>query len=828
MARGNKARKAAGEAKAPKTEEELVKDGISTEKTEDMSSSPKDLARDSPKDENDHFEEAPTDFEKASQEYADEDHSEQDVKRQSEEELLDADTPSAEQPKLAPDEQVPIPDPVTASTISTSTSTSALEGSIDPLDRSDYLQQLPPEEREMDLRSQVTSLNAKLVTSFNRIADLEDELSVSHNRILAHTTQIAELYKEREQHLFALNTGLLVEKSHVTAEMQRMMDRVLDETAQRGKAESDKTRIESELEELSASLFNEANKMVAVERLERARAEEKSSQFQQSLRDTERVLAEQQDMLKNLQIQIEARDKHGESKEQLPIPNPTLNLSLSSSDASIYVQIPPYHEFIAFVKYLRSLQRQLDPYIKLQQRGIDWTSDPTISQGVGMGGGIGGVVSPALSGQGSSMRHKDYPHLPASAEQLVQLSNQTSLPFIRRSQEEDSDPCLRFQSAPGLNWLSRRQAGSAVLDGSLVIEPIFAGGIVHDQAKVRDEYGHLSPATCAMCGTALVNLTSLVNSNSPEPASLKDGGHRRSIPSLFQSLRRSVTQLERPGQDNRNESTNSATEETYDTSRLPIPTHYFRVSDSSSKYLVCTQYCLQRLRSVCAFWMFIRTLERAIVLEGKTSPDLVAGTSISTAVPSINSIDESKLGAKGVQQNPVDQIDAANAHKEQENEFEVDEQAEDEEIVSTKSSNQEEPAEQNLRRSEAEYHDTTHDRDASTAHDDANVDDSKLPESSTDNESVQTSSEADITSANSVDGISVGLDSVSSLKQAVPKLPSRPEAKPSLPSRVRTVRKSFHPIADKASLSWEESLWTEIMRLKERMWKTRVGIDLET
>ncbi|WFC97590.1 hypothetical protein MYAM1_000305 [Malassezia yamatoensis] len=827
MARGNKARKAASEAKAAKIDG-AVKDSALTEKSEVVPLSPKDRLHESPKDENDHFEEAPTDFEEASQDYPEVKNSEQDVKQQAVDELPEADTPPADQPKLAPHGQETVPESVTASTISTGTSTSVFEGFDDQLDRSDYLQQLPPEEREIDLRSQVTSLNAKLVTSFNRIADLEDELSVSHNRILAHTTQIAELYKEREQHLFALNTGLLVEKSHVTAEMQRMMDRVLDETAQRGKAESDKTRIESELEELSASLFNEANKMVAVERLERARAEEKSAQFQQSLRDTERVLAEQQDMLKNLQIQIETRDKHEETKERPPTPDPTTILSLSSSDFSIYVQIPPYHEFIAFVKYLRALQRQLDPYIKLQQRGIDWTSDPTISQGVGMGGGIGGVVSPALSGQGSPIRHKDYPHLPASAEQLVQLSNQTSLPFIRRSQEEDSDPCLRFQAAPGLNWLSRRQASSAVLDGSMVIEPIFAGGIVHDQAKVRAEYGHLAPATCTMCGTALVNLTSLVNTNSPEPASIKDSGNRRSIPSLFQSLRRSVTQLERPGQDHRNDPSNSTTEEFFDTSRLPIPTHYFRVSESSSKYLVCTQYCLQRLRSVCAFWMFIRTLERAIVLEGKSSPDLVAGTSIYAAVPSINSMDESRSDAEGLQHNSVGQIDAVDAREVPENEFEIDdEQANEEEQISTKLPKSEEPAEQKLTRPVAEDHEATQNSNASKAQNDANIGHLEVPENSTDNENAQMSSEADITSANSEDGGSVGLDSVSSLKQAVPKLPSRPEAQTSS-SQKRTVRKSFHPIADKADLSWEESLWTEIMRLKERMWKTRVGIDLET
>lgn len=64
----------------------------------------------------------------------------------------------------------------------------------------------------LDLSAQVTGLNSKLVSSFERISDLEDDLQDLHSRILSSTTKIASLEKEREEHLAALNTGLLVEK----------------------------------------------------------------------------------------------------------------------------------------------------------------------------------------------------------------------------------------------------------------------------------------------------------------------------------------------------------------------------------------------------------------------------------------------------------------------------------------------------------------------------------------------------------------------------------------------------------------------------------------
>ncbi|WFC94545.1 hypothetical protein MBRA1_001177 [Malassezia brasiliensis] len=725
-----------------------------------------------------------------------------------------------------------------------STKPKSMTVSTDDVSRSreepvDYLLQLSPEERERDLRNQVTSLNGKLVTSFNRISDLEDELSIAHNRILAHTTQIAELHKEREQHLFALNTGLLVEKAHVTAEMQRMMDRVLDETAQRGKAESDKTRIEAELEELSASLFNEANKMVAVERLERARAEEKSAQLQASLLDTERVLAEQQEMLKNLQLQLEKR-----VPEEVPPEEPISKTEPPPAplDRTLYVQIQPYQEFIAFIRYLRSLQHQLDPYVRLHQRGLDWTLDPSITQSVGMGGGIGGVVSPALSGQSTPVRHKDYPHLPASAEQLVQLSNQTSLPFIRRAQEEDTEPCLRFNHAPGLNWLSRRQASSAMLDGSLVIEPIFAGGVIQDEAKIRAEYGHLPPTPCAMCGLSLVNLTSYVNPAPTDTGATKDGQHRRSLPSLFQSLRRSVSHIDRPGSE-AHDSGSSFEANAVNTSRLPIPTHYFRVSDSSSKYLVCTQYCLQRLRAVYGFWMFVRTLERAIVLEGKSSPDLVGGTRIAPGSPTVGPLNETAQGAKEAHkiQEEVEEVrkeqaeKAAEASQDSETKAESEKTEEDTKISQAEGETEEEEQDEfdEAKETAAEESSEGPGVETPTASKTDKGEDPTIPKLPMDEHEHERDPEpaADTgsPSADAMRSVSPGSPKSPAAAMPPPPLPIRPTtAPPSLPARVRTVRRSFRPVADKATLTWEENLWVEIMRLKEAMWKTRTGIDLES
>lgn len=688
----------------------------------------------------------------------------------------------------------------------------------------DYLLQLSPEERERDLRNQVTSLNSKLVMSFNRISDLEDDLSVAHNRILAHTTHIAELHKEREQHLFALNTGLLVEKAHVTSEMQRMMDRVLDETAQRGKAESDKSRIETELEELSASLFNEANKMVAVERLERARAEEKSAQLQESLRDTERILAEQQDMLKNLQQKIEQGQLGEEVSQEVPDREPTL--ASARFDPSLSINIQPYHEFISFVEYLRSLQHQLAPYNRLQQRGVDWTTIPTLSQTTASGS-IGGVMSPALTGPVPPIRHKDYPHLPSSAEQLVQVSNQSSLPFIRRAQDEDSDPCLRLGHAPGLNWLSRRQASSAVLEGTLVIEPIFAGGVVDDEFKIRAEYGSLPPVPCTLCGTPLVDLMPLIVPHASEGLTNKEGGQRRSLPALFQSLRRSVSHSDRAG-DSRHENSEIFSQEGAQNHSSSIPTHYFRVSDSSNKYLVCSHYCLQRLRAVCGFWMFVRTLERAIVLEGKSCPDLVGGTKIATGDPTVGPMNESVQGAAEAHQVEME-VEAVHKEEEHTNASKKEEAPQhDEKDVKGKESDNREAEDEEEVFDEAQGFADKDEGDARSSESikEADAKNTVMDDTHRTSENQEHAPKA----ADVLPVVETNMDAMvppEALPENVPPLPRRVPAPPTLPARTHIARSSFHPFSDKGTLTWEESLWAELMRLKEAMWKARTGVDLD-
>lgn len=614
------------------------------------------------------------------------------------------------------------------------------------------LTKMQPEELEAELRSQVSSLNTKLVAAINRMSDLEDELTVSQNSLRTNKAMVEELSKERDQYVSALSTGLLVEKSHVSSEMQRMMERVVDATAQRGKAENDRTRIEAELEELSASLFNEANKMVAVERLNRSRSETRSKELEASLQDAERIMADHQEMLKSLQSEVDALRKQPAQQGS--------SLTSPMCAPQIHINIPPYQEFLAFLSHIRGLRQQLDPFFAMQKRGEDWTKDPSINTTMSANGNL------TATSAASYTRHNDYPHLPVFSEQLVRLSSQTSLPFIRRVMEEDTDPCLRLSQAPGLTWLARRQASASVLDGEVVIEPLFVGGIVPDERALRTDYGALPAASCTLCSAPLLNVTSIME-GTPHVSSADAGLHRphstartnpttrRSFPSLFQTLRRGHADRSRtlPSDDPKEKAPMAeSTSSPGLNESLPIPTHYFRLSEqASNRYLLCSQHCLYRLRAICAIWAFIRALERAVVLEGKDESDMLRPSSI---LPLTNLSDKPS----------VPDADASNS-------------------------------------------------DAAEPANEAENDKDPIPHSDTSKPGdVQELEGSEAPSDPSLTG-----ENPSSSETPSPAIPAAPTA----------ARTSFTGRNDRQGLKWEESLWMEVLRYKEVIWKARVGMDLE-
>ena len=210
-----------------------------------------------------------------------------------------------------------------------------------------------------DLFSQVTQLNNKLVRSYDRVSDLEDELHVTSTNLRNATLRVSQLELERSEHLSALSTGLLVEKSHVTSELTRLMEKATEEAARAGEAESARAAIEKDLDDLSAGLFDQANTMVAEARLARARSERKVEETEAALRGAEEIVGILQTQLQTLQSEKEEADRKVREMRILIgkgkwVERPTGPSSLAS--VRLLCLHSPYLEYLQFLSHLRTMR----------------------------------------------------------------------------------------------------------------------------------------------------------------------------------------------------------------------------------------------------------------------------------------------------------------------------------------------------------------------------------------------------------------------------------------------------------------------------------------
>ncbi|TRM63703.1 hypothetical protein BD626DRAFT_495124 [Schizophyllum amplum] len=442
-----------------------------------------------------------------------------------------------------------------------------------------------------DLFTQVTQLNGKLVKSYNRVSDLEDELHVSTEQLRSSSAKVSSLEDERTQHLAALNTGLLVEKSHVTTELNRLMEKATEEAAQRGQAESARIAIEKDLDDLSASLFDQANTMVAEARYQRALSERKVEESERALKIAEEAVAMMQAQMQALQEEKEvamrrvreAQMRMGKGKWADRGEDIVKPMRLLSSHS-------PYQEFLLFVAHLRSI-------------------------------------------------HPQSPQAPAMTTLL-------QLPFLARMLNEDSEPTLRLDLAPSLNWLSRRSVLAAIHTGQLTIEPMSAAAFAQEVPAVLGG----GTVSCAMCGTVICsapseslqkppqhpsisglpqfnarswskfsnpfassNGTALGNPASPttpQPLPSQVFIFRLTFPTgtstgALASIPLPLGISSGPGSPGRPSSSALSSPQSYTNGHTHSHSHS---STTTTIYPLCPDgWCLSRMRTTCSLWAFVRT-----------------------------------------------------------------------------------------------------------------------------------------------------------------------------------------------------------------------------
>lgn len=422
-----------------------------------------------------------------------------------------------------------------------------------------------------DLNEEVATLSTKLINAINHQTVLDDTLSETRHDLESANERIRELEDQNASQREMLAGDVWVRRSAMDTEKKVWMGKVAEENARFLEMERSKKKIEQELENLTAALFEEANKMV-VRAKEEAQKEHdaiqrKNDQLKSQLADSEGLLKSQQDQLSELKNVMESM-----SSERDDMTNPTAPsspraikpefgddarfISHTPSSSGLVDTIAPAHP-CSFTHLIQPVLRvdlsNYDDFVNLARlsRG---TSAHRVSSGSIAGLslpslGLGGSTSSNNGGATTTFSAPQSPNTPASASSPTPIAaptpNLRDTRFFKRALSEDVDPTLRLDAAPGLSWLARRSVLNAMTDGSLVVDPVtvhagnsFLMGIVKPQFH-----------PCSLCGE-----------------SRKEAQYLRN--------------------------------------------HRFRTSEqeSAQRYPLC-KYCLGRVRSTCDFLGFLRMVK---------------------------------------------------------------------------------------------------------------------------------------------------------------------------------------------------------------------------
>ncbi|KAI1760942.1 hypothetical protein GGR53DRAFT_522735 [Hypoxylon sp. FL1150] len=425
-----------------------------------------------------------------------------------------------------------------------------------------------------DLDQEVAALSTKLINAINHQTSLDDTLSVTRQDLEAERERVRQLEALVAQQRETLSGDVWVKRKTVESEKAKLLSRIVEEKRLRTEAEKDKKRIEQELETLTVSLFEEANRMVITAKEDAKKDQEilhrKNDQLKAQLADTEGLLKFQQEQLAELKIVMEQmtaeRDDHSGTTPSSPgfskfdSRDDDTQLSEGASHASPVDPTYPTNLHHLLHPVLRTDLSAYDDFVTLvhtAKRAPDSRAssgsysglNPILGRGHASAPSNSSTASLSTIGTPSTNVSPQTPNTPASilstgssSTPSVPLPPLKDTKFYKRVLVEDIEPTLRLETAPGLSWLARRSVLTAMIEGTLVVEPVPTTSAFASISKPQSY-------PCSLCGET-----------------------RKDTPYL------------------RN--------------------HRFRTSesDSAQRYPLC-KYCLDRVRSTCDFLGFLRLVK---------------------------------------------------------------------------------------------------------------------------------------------------------------------------------------------------------------------------
>ncbi|KAG0376790.1 rab guanine nucleotide exchange factor S2 [Mortierella sp. AD032] len=256
------------------------------------------------------------------------------------------------------------------------------------------------------------SLSSKLVESTEGRMDLDQQLTITQMELQVSQKEIKALQasqKHYEQLLAMISSGQLIEKKDV----QPVIENLAYESQRRSQVESSKLKLENELEDLSKSLFEEANRMVNEERQATYMAGKKVESLERQLDEVLDLCKSERDQL----VELKARmGKLSEEKDLVQRERDAFEFAL--------VQLQQHKEQqLQHAQMLNSSSHHMSNSAAIR-RGMSSPSNSTI---VGSGSGSNGNTTPpglnieiaSTTGSRKQVLHYDPRHHRGSAASSV-------------------------------------------------------------------------------------------------------------------------------------------------------------------------------------------------------------------------------------------------------------------------------------------------------------------------------------------------------------------------------------------------------------------------
>lgn len=102
-------------------------------------------------------------------------------------------------------------------------------------------------------------LSTKLINAINHSTSLDDNLQHSRHELEAARSRIAQLETEAKEHAESVASGVLLKKAEVDATMAQLRAELQEARKEREASDKAKRQMETEVENLTSALFEEAN-----------------------------------------------------------------------------------------------------------------------------------------------------------------------------------------------------------------------------------------------------------------------------------------------------------------------------------------------------------------------------------------------------------------------------------------------------------------------------------------------------------------------------------------------------------------------------------------